>query len=136
MTRKIVKRSTFLPPPYLNVIKSRIYFILITLFVYNNKFLFKVYKLHTVCSGGFQRGAGSSPGMVEARIFYTFKEPMNRFQGINSASQCSLAGRYDNPILTRFLAPIDCSKIPALYKSQESLVQVIFNNSSGNIFLF
>ena len=28
-----------------------------------------------------------------------FKEPRNRFQGINSASLCSLAGRYDNPIL-------------------------------------
>ncbi len=40
-------------------------------------------------------------------------EPRNRFQGINSASQCSLAGRYDNPIPTRFLAPIDCLKIPA-----------------------
>ena len=26
---------------------------------------------------------------------------------------CSLAGRYDNPILSRFLAPIDCLKIPA-----------------------
>ncbi len=25
----------------------------------------------------------------------------------------SLAGRYDNPIPTRFLAPIDCYKIPA-----------------------
>ncbi len=40
---------------------------------------------------------------------------MNRFQGINSASLCSLAGRYDNPIPTRFLAPIDCLKIPALF---------------------
>jgi hypothetical protein len=28
-------------------------------------------------------------------------------------SQCSLAGRYDNPIPSRFLAPIDCLKIPA-----------------------
>jgi hypothetical protein len=37
--------------------------------------------------------------------FETFKEPKNRFQGINSASLCSLAGRYDNPIPTRFLAP-------------------------------
>jgi hypothetical protein len=37
----------------------------------------------------------------------------NRFQGIDSASLCSLAGRYDNPIPTRFLVPIDCSKIPA-----------------------
>jgi hypothetical protein len=41
-------------------------------------------------------------------------EPRNRFQGMNSASLCSLAGRYDNPIPTRFLAPIDCLKIPAL----------------------
>ncbi len=41
-------------------------------------------------------------------------EPRNRFQGMNSASLCSLAGRYDKPIPTRFLAPIDCLKIPAL----------------------
>jgi hypothetical protein len=31
---------------------------------------------------------------------------------MNSASLCSLAGRYDNPIPPRFLAPIDCLKIP------------------------
>ncbi len=48
-------------------------------------------------------------------IFSTFKKPKNRFQGINSASLCSLAGRYDNPVPTWFLAPIDCSKIPALF---------------------
>ncbi len=41
-------------------------------------------------------------------------EPRNRFQGMNSVSLCSLAGRYDNPIPTRFLAPIDCLKIPSL----------------------
>ena len=46
--------------------------------------------------------------------FLTFKEPKNRFQGTNSARLCSLAGRYDNPIPTRFLAPIDFLKIPAL----------------------
>jgi hypothetical protein len=40
-------------------------------------------------------------------------EPRNRFQGMNSASLCSLAGRYDNPIPPRLLAPIDCLKIPA-----------------------
>jgi hypothetical protein len=40
-------------------------------------------------------------------------EPKNWFQGTDSASLCSLAGRYDNPIPTQFLAPIDCSKIPA-----------------------
>jgi hypothetical protein len=38
---------------------------------------------------------------------------MNRFQEIDSASLCSLAGLYGNPIPTQFLAPIDCSKIPA-----------------------
>jgi hypothetical protein len=37
--------------------------------------------------------------------FQTFKEPKNRFQGINSASLCSLADWYDNPIPNRFLAP-------------------------------
>jgi hypothetical protein len=40
---------------------------------------------------------------------------MNRFQGTNSASLCSLTGRYDNPIPPWFLAPIDCLKIPAQY---------------------
>ncbi len=32
---------------------------------------------------------------------------------MNSASLCSLAGRYDSPIPARFLAPIDFFKIPA-----------------------
>ncbi len=45
--------------------------------------------------------------------FKTFLEPRNRLQGINSASLCSLAGRYNNPIPSRFLIPIDCLKIPA-----------------------
>jgi hypothetical protein len=40
-------------------------------------------------------------------------KPRNRFHGIYSASLCSLARRYDNPIPTRFLTPIDCLKIPA-----------------------
>ncbi len=39
---------------------------------------------------------------------------MNRFQGTNFARLCSLAGRYDNPIPARFLAPNNCSRIPAL----------------------
>ncbi len=33
---------------------------------------------------------------------------------MNSASLCSLAGRFDNPIPPRFLAPIDFLKISAL----------------------
>ncbi len=50
-----------------------------------------------------------------AGIFKRFMEPRNRFQGTNSASLCSLAGRYDNPIPPRFLAPIDSLKIPARF---------------------
>jgi hypothetical protein len=46
-------------------------------------------------------------------VFLKFMEPRNRFQEMNSAILCSLAGRYDNPIPTRFLVPIDCLKIPA-----------------------
>jgi hypothetical protein len=40
---------------------------------------------------------------------------IDSIQGINSASLCSLAGRYDKPnIPTRFLTHIECLKIPAL----------------------
>ncbi len=42
--------------------------------------------------------------------FSTYMEPRNRFQGMNSASLCSLAGRYDNPIPTRCPALIDFFK--------------------------
>jgi hypothetical protein len=42
-------------------------------------------------------------------------EPENRFQETNSARLCSPAGRYDNLIPSRFLAPIDCLKIPAQF---------------------
>jgi hypothetical protein len=45
--------------------------------------------------------------------FLTFKEPKNRCQWIDSASLCSLAGRYGNPTPTRFLAPVDLLRIPA-----------------------
>ncbi len=50
----------------------------------------------------------SSFNFFWARIFKCFWGP-----GIDS-SLCSLAGRYDNPIPPRFLAPIDFLKIPAL----------------------
>ncbi len=57
--------------------------------------------------------------------------PRNRFQGMNSASlcTCSLAGRYDNPLPPRFLAPIDSFKIPALILRREQfdpLLVVVF----------
>jgi hypothetical protein len=35
--------------------------------------------------------------------------------GVFSASLFSLIGRCDNPVPSRFLPPIDCSKIPALF---------------------
>ncbi len=54
-------------------------------------------------------------GSDQSPNFTTFKEHKNRFWGINSASLCSLAGRYDNTIPTRFLAPIGCLKIPVLF---------------------
>ncbi len=40
--------------------------------------------------------------------------PRNQFQGMDSASLCSLAGLYDNPLPLWFLAPIASLKIPAL----------------------
>ena len=47
-----------------------------------------------------------------------------------SASLCSLANRYDNPIPTRFLAPIDCLKIPALlYNVTQSVIPLRFETS-------
>jgi hypothetical protein len=46
-------------------------------------------------------------------IFKHVKSPGIDSKEIDAAGLCSLAGRYDNPILTRFLAPIDCLKIPA-----------------------
>ncbi len=59
--------------------------------------------------------ASGRPTKVQIRggIFQTCREPRNRFQGIDSASLCSLAGRYENTNPTWFLVPIDCSKIPA-----------------------
>jgi len=49
------------------------------------------------------------------RIFKLLRSPRIDSKGTNSSRLCSLAGRYDNPIPTRSLAPIDGLKIPALY---------------------
>ncbi len=73
---------------------------------------------------GFNRGGGMLGYIVYncERVAVHTTEPVflnvyganrNRFQGMNSASLCSLAGRYDNPIPTRSLALIDCLKTPA-----------------------
>jgi hypothetical protein len=42
---------------------------------------------------------------------------------MNSASLCSLEGRYDSPIPTWFLAPIDCLKILAQVSSSRASSQ-------------
>jgi hypothetical protein len=55
-----------------------------------------------------KKGEHSPLSKYRARIF-----KLLRSLGINSVCSCSLAGRYNNPIPTRFLAPIDCLKIPA-----------------------
>jgi hypothetical protein len=47
-------------------------------------------------------------------------EPRNRYQGMNSASLCSLAGRYNNHIPPRFLAP------HRLFKNSSSVSQFVF----------
>ncbi len=52
---------------------------------------------------------------IQSWYFWTCMGHRNRFQEMNSASLCSLAGRYNNPIPTRCLAPIDFLKIPAQY---------------------
>ncbi len=51
-------------------------------------------------------GNGGILYLVQSPNFVTLKEPKNQFQGTSSARLYSLAGRYDNPIPPRFLAPI------------------------------
>ncbi len=55
-------------------------------------------------------------------------EPRNWFQGMNSASLCSLAGRYDNPIPTRCPAPIDRLKIPILLTQGQRVLNDLKRN--------
>ncbi len=56
--------------------------------------------------------------LYRARIFKLWRSPCkNRFRRTSSARLSILACRYDIPIPTRFLAPIDCLKIPARYST-------------------
>jgi hypothetical protein len=56
---------------------------------------------------------------------------------MNSASLCSLAGRDDNPIPPRFLAPIDFLKIPAQLSKKSTLqfVQIGDRLTYNNIYV-
>jgi hypothetical protein len=49
-------------------------------------------------------------------------KPKNRFQGIISASLCTLAGRDDNPVPTGLLAPIDCLKIRIEFQTEKAII--------------
>jgi hypothetical protein len=63
--------------------------------------------------------------------FKMFMGPRNSF--LNSASLCSLAGRYDNPIPPRFLAPIDILKIPALIGSTGKWYSMVLSFPSSMV---
>ncbi len=52
--------------------------------------------------------------------FVTKSSPGPVFLNVYVAQE-SIPGRYDNPIPTRFLAPIDCLKIPALVIGLETI---------------
>jgi hypothetical protein len=60
-------------------------------------------------------------------------ETRNRCQGINSASLCSLAGRYDNPIPTQCLAPIDFLKIPALGDGDKG-IEIVYGEEKNILY--
>ncbi len=101
--------------------------------------------------------------LAGARIFKTFKEPRNRFQAWRAGSktlfdittrQATWAGdslesipgllkrlqiralQYDNPIPSRFLAPVDCSEIPAQYwgKRRVGEQRNLMEMKKGNFF--
>jgi hypothetical protein len=59
------------------------------------------------------------------RVVVPARRAGNRFLGSLKGLQIrALAGRYDKPIPTRFLAPIDCLKIPA--QCLPSFIRVYF----------
>ncbi len=84
-----------------------------------------------------RRPTTSIPGGVHYYPYTRMTVPvflkLLRSQGIDSASLCSPAGLYDNFIPTRFLAPTDCSKIPALDSSRQvrSEVPLLTSSSCG-----
>jgi hypothetical protein len=68
------------------------------------------------CTGGRRRhfSLSISSSLLPLSTPFTYPPPPlpERIPGIDSGSLCNLAGRYDNPISTRFLASIECSKNP------------------------
>jgi hypothetical protein len=54
------------------------------------------------------------PAYVASRAGYDNPIPTRFLAPVDCLKIPALAGRYDNPIPARFLAPIDCLKIPAM----------------------
>jgi hypothetical protein len=67
-----------------------------------------VYQLTEVGRDGC--GVCVSVNVFTARIVKLIKAPRIDFKESIPPASVALAGRYDNPIPTRFLAPIECSK--------------------------
>ncbi len=75
-----------------------------------------VYMPETFLTNSNPKATNNVNNRKQSPNFLTFKDPKNRFQRIHSASLCSLAGWCDKPIPSRFLASVDCLKIPAQCK--------------------
>ncbi len=73
-----------------------------------------------------QIGIGLSyrPARPEPVLLNVYGAPELIPRNEHSASTCSLAGRYDNPIPPRFLAPIDFLKIPAQISWRNSFLGI------------
>ncbi len=84
------------PPPPLSEAK-----VMNILYFYMYK-SFPRYRFLLPCHNRFSK---TNQSVIQSQNFLTFNEPRNRFQEIDSASLCSLAGRHDNPNPARFLAP-------------------------------
>jgi hypothetical protein len=100
----------------INVTQLLSYYLLLRFFVMEIQILKKYWR--------YDRRSRIVGILYRAWIFKLLWSP-----GIDSASLWSLAGRYDYPIPTRLLVPIDCSKIPArkrfLYVNKTTLAKQI-----------
>ncbi len=76
---------------------------------------------HTFCYACLLRTIEQTARQARDGILKLFRSP-----GIDSARLHRLASRYDNPLPTRFLAPKDCSKIPA-----QLIILAVFWNRIG-----
>ncbi len=72
--------------------------------------------------------SSSHDSSTRARICKLLRSP-----GINSASLCSMVDWCDNPIPTRFLAPLECLKIPAQTQTIQETVSKMQSPSINHV---